>query len=70
LVTTGAGVWIPLSAHLTTANVADHGQAGTRLPELPTEVRDGTGDQHNNDAAIDPVCAQAGRTVVARSQYP
>jgi hypothetical protein len=39
LVTTVAGVWIPLAADLTAAHVADHVQALTLLPELPTEVR-------------------------------
>ena len=72
LVTTVARVWIPLAADLTAANVADHVQALTRLPELPTEVRDVLGDQHHNDPALDAVCAQAGQTVVAtrRGPYP
>jgi hypothetical protein len=35
-------------------------------------VRDVLGDQHDNDLAIDAVCAQAGQTVVAtrRGPYP
>jgi Transposase DDE domain len=72
LVTTVAGVWIPLAADLTAANVADNVQALTLLPELPTEVRYVLGDQHDNDPAIDAVCAQTGQTVVAtrRGPYP
>jgi Transposase DDE domain len=70
LVTTVAGVWIPLAADLTAANVADNVQALTLLPELPTEVRYVLGDQHYNDPAIDAVCAQAGQTVVATRRGP
>jgi hypothetical protein len=39
LVTTVAGVWMPLAADLTAANVADNVHALTLLPELPAEVR-------------------------------
>ena len=72
LVTTVAAVWIPLAADLTPANVADHEPALTLLLELPAEVRYVLGDQHYNDPAIDAICAQAGRTVVAtrRGPYP
>ena len=72
LVTTVAGVWLPLAAELTAANVADNVQALTLLPELPAEVRYVLGDQHYHDPAIDAVCAQAGQTVVAtrRGPYP
>ena len=72
LITTVAGVWIPLAAELTAANVADHVQALTLLPELPAEGRDVLGDQHDHDPAIDAVCAQAGQVVVAtrRGPYP
>jgi Transposase DDE domain len=72
LVTTVAGVWIPLAADLTAANVADNVHALTLLPEMPAEVRYVLGDQHYNDAVIDAVCGQAGQTVVAtrRGPYP
>jgi hypothetical protein len=72
LVTTVAGVWIPLAADLTAANVADHGYALTLLPELPAAVRYGLGDQHDHDPVIAAVCGQAGQTVVAtrRGPYP
>jgi hypothetical protein len=64
LVTTVAGVWIPLAA--------DNAQALTLLPELPAEVRYMLGDQHYNDPAIDAACARAGQIVVAtrRGPYP
>lgn len=72
LVTTVAGVWMPLAADLTAANVADNVHALTRLPELPAEGRDVLGDQHSHDPVIDAVCGQAGQTVVAtrRAPYP
>jgi hypothetical protein len=72
LITTVAGVWIPLAADLTAANVADNVQALTLLPELPAEVCYVLGDQHYNDPVIDAVCAQAGQRVVAtrRGPYP
>jgi hypothetical protein len=72
LVTTVAGVWMPLAADLTAANVADNVYALTLLPELPAEVRYVLGDQHDNDPVIDAVCGQAGQTVVAtrRGPYP
>jgi hypothetical protein len=70
--TTVAGVWIPLAADLTAANVAAHVQALTLLPELPAEGRYGLGDQHDNAPAIDAACTQAGQTMVAthRGPYP
>jgi hypothetical protein len=70
LVTTVAGVWMPLAADLTAAHVADHVHALTRLPELPVAVRDVLGDQHDKDPVIDAVCGQAGQTVVATRHGP
>jgi Transposase DDE domain len=70
LVTTVAGVWIPLAADLTAANVADNVHALTLLPELPVEVRYGLGDQHDHDPVIDAVCGQADQTVVATRHGP
>lgn len=70
LVTTVAGVGMPLAADLTAANVADHVQALTLLPELPAEVRDVLGDQHDHDPAVDAACTQAGQTVVATRRGP
>jgi Transposase DDE domain len=70
LVTTVAGVWIPLAADLTAANVADHVHALTLRPELPAEVRDVLGDQPDNDPVIDAAWAQAGQMVVATRRGP
>jgi hypothetical protein len=72
LVTTVAGVGMPLAADVTAAHVADNTQALTRLPELPSAVRDVLGDQHDHDPAIAAAGAQAGQTVVAtrRGPYP
>ena len=70
LVTTVAGVWIPLAADLTAANVADQVHALTLLPELPVEVRYVLGDQHDNDPGIDAICGHAGQTVVATRHGP
>jgi hypothetical protein len=70
LVTTVARVWIPLAAELTAANVADHEQALTRLPELPADVRSVLGDQHDHDPALHVACAQTGQTVVATRRGP
>jgi hypothetical protein len=70
LITTVAGVWSPLAADLTAANMADNAQALTRLPELPAEVRYVLGDQHDHDPAIDAACAQAGQPVVATRRGP
>jgi hypothetical protein len=70
LVTTVAGVWMPLAAALTAAHVADHVHALTRLPELPVEVRDVLGDQHDHDPVIDAVCGQADQPVVAMRHGP
>jgi hypothetical protein len=70
LVTTVAGVWMPLAADLTAANVADNAQALPLLPELPTEVRYVLGDQHSHDPAIAAAGARAGQTVVATRPGP
>src|ERR671924_72382 len=48
LVSTVAGVWIPLAAELTPANVADHELAPHLLAELPAAVRFVLGDLHYN----------------------
>jgi hypothetical protein len=70
LVTTVAGVWRPLAAALTAANVADNAQALTLLPELPAEGRDVRGAQHDHDPAMDAACARAGQIVVATRRGP
>ncbi len=68
VVTTVAGVWIPLAANLTPANRADSDEALTLLPELPAEVRYVLGDRHYNTPAVREACAHADRSLVT-SQY-
>jgi Transposase DDE domain len=72
LVTTVAGVWIPLAAELTPANAADNEIALHVLPELPAEVRLVLGDTHYNAPAVRELCAAAKRDLVAtrRGAYP
>ncbi len=72
LVTTVAGVWLPLAAELTPANAADNEVAARLLPELPAEVRFILGDQHYNAPNVRALCHQADRTLVAsrRGGYP
>jgi hypothetical protein len=48
LATTVAGVWIPLCARLTPANVADNRIAELLIEELPEEARFVLGDTHYN----------------------
>ncbi len=68
LVTTVAGVWLPLAAELTAANAADNAVAPLLLAELPAEVRFVLGDRHYNTDEVRHACAAADRVLVA-SQY-
>ena len=68
LVSTVAGVWIPLAAELTPANVADNELAPRLLAEVPAEVRFVLGDRHYNAPNVREVCDQDGRILVT-SQY-
>ncbi len=72
LVTTVAGVWIPLAAELTPATTADNAPAPRLLDELPFEVGVVRGDTHYNDPVVRDHCAGAGRILVAtrRGRYP
>lgn len=72
LVTTVAGVWIPLAAELTPANVADNAPAARLLDELPFAAGVVLGDTHYNDPAVRDHCTGAGRLLVAtrRGRYP
>ncbi len=72
LVTTVAGVWLPLAAKLTAANAADNAVAPRLLAELPAEVRFVLGDRHYNTAEVRAACAQADRVLVAShyGRYP
>jgi hypothetical protein len=65
LVVTVAGVWLPLKAALTPANVADNVQALTLLDDLPAEVRFVLGDSHYQDPALHGRGAAAGWHLVA-----
>ena len=72
LVTTVAGVWIPLAAELTPANAADNEVAPRLLPELPSELGFLLGDTHYNDPELRARCAADERELVAtrRGAYP
>jgi hypothetical protein len=65
LVTTVAGVWLPLAAELTPANAADNEVAPLLLAELPAEVRFVLGDQHYNAPNVRALCDEADRVLVA-----
>ena len=74
-----ASVWLPLSAELTAANIADSDPSviNTLLSELPDEVRFVLGDRHYNRddvrAACAPgVCTDAGLVLVTScyGRYP
>lgn len=72
LATTVAGVWIPLCARLTPANVADSRIAGLLIEELPEEARFVLGDTHYNAHEVRAACLQSERFLVAsrRGSYP
>lgn len=72
LATTVAGVWIPLAARLTPANVADSEVAGGLLRDVPGEVRYILGDTHYNTPDLRQDCEREGRILVAtrHGKYP
>ncbi len=72
LVTTVAGVWLPLAAELTPANAADNEVAPLLLAVLPAEVRFVLGDHQYNAPNVRAACGAAGRVLVASRQggYP
>lgn len=72
LVVTVAGVWLPLRAALTPANVADNEQALPLLADLPAEVRVILGDSHYQDPALHDRAGAEGCLLVAnkRGRYP
>jgi hypothetical protein len=72
LVTTVAGVWLPLAATLTPANRADNAEAPALVAELPPAVRFLLGDTAYNDPALRDCCGTAGCELVAskRGAYP
>jgi len=72
LVTTVAGVWIPLAARLTPANSADNEEAPLLLTELPPDLRFLLGDTAYQDPHLHQVGAARGWQLVAtrRGKYP
>src|ERR687890_521988 len=58
LACTVAGVWIPLAAELTPANVADNEAAPELLCRIPAEVRYVLGDKHYNDPEVRELCEE------------
>ncbi len=72
IVTTVAGVWIPLAARLTPANIADSEVAPYLLEDLPAEVRFVLGDVHYNTPELREHCEHRERILVASShgKYP
>lgn len=73
LATTVGGVWIPLAASLTPANVHDSRLAESLIEQLPDEARFVLGDTHYNTPEVRRVCSESGRFLVAsgrRGSYP
>jgi len=65
-----AAVWIPLSAQLTSANVADNDIAPALIYELPPEAHFILGDLHYNAPNVRAVCEQTGRILVTTRYGP
>lgn len=59
-----AGIWIPLSAFLTPANMADNEMAPSLIAELPNEVKFLLGDRHYNAPNVREVCSSTERILV------
>src|SRR5712692_6927339 len=67
-----AGIWFPIAALLTPANVADSEPAPALLREVPAEVRFVLGDRHYNTPDLHEICNQADRLLVTTryGHYP
>jgi Transposase DDE domain len=67
-----AGIWFPIAALLTPANVADSEPAPALLREVPAEVRFVLGDRHYNTPDLHAICDQADRLLVTTryGHYP
>jgi hypothetical protein len=65
-----AGVWIPLAAQLTPANVADNRIAPLLIEELPEEARFVLGDTHYNAPSVRAACVESERFLVASGREP
>lgn len=72
LITTVAGVWLPLAAALTPANVDDAEMALVLLDEVPAEVRFLLGDRHYNTPDLRQRCHDDDRILVTScyGHYP
>jgi hypothetical protein len=72
LITTVAGVWLPLAAALTPANGDDAELALVLLDEVPAEVRFLLGDRHYNTPDLRQRCQDDDRILVASryGRYP
>ncbi len=70
LATTVAGVWIPLAARLTPANVSDNRIAPLLIEELPGEARFVLGDTHYNAPEVRAACIESERFLVANGRAP
>jgi hypothetical protein len=66
------GVWFPIAALLTPANVADSEPAPALLAEVPAQVRFVLGDRHYHTPELHQCCEQADRLLVATkyAHYP
>ena len=65
LVVTVAGVWLPLRAMLTPANIADNTQAEVLLADLPAEIRFVLGDSQYQDPALHTLLAATQQVLIA-----
>jgi hypothetical protein len=72
LACTVAGVWIPLAAYLTPANVHDGRIAPLLMDELPYDARFVLGDKHYDAEELKQRCLRQGRFMVSprRGAYP
>jgi len=72
LAITVGGMWIPLSARLTPADVADNQIAPSLIEELPEEARFVLGDTHYNAENVRDKCERSQRFLVTskRGAYP
>jgi hypothetical protein len=72
LACTVAGVWIPLAAYLTPANVHDGRIAPCLIEVLPEEARFVLGDKHYDSEELKERCLKEGRFMVSpkRGPYP
>ena len=65
-----ASVWIPLSAELTSANLADNEIAPALIYQLPPEARFVLGDLHYNAPNVQEVCEHTDRFLVTTQYGP